>query len=118
MKIIDIARITHEVISAYSRTVGDNSQPLWDEAPQWQIDSAVNGVKAHLDNQHLTPEESHQNWLDIKLKDGWKYGAIKCVEKKEHPCMLPYNELPFEYRVKNTLFKQIINSLEPYRDSE
>lgn len=31
-----IARVCHEVNRAYCQALGDNSQPTWEEAPQWQ----------------------------------------------------------------------------------
>ena len=46
-----------------------------------------------------------------KEADGWKYGEVKDADKKEHPCMIPYEELPVEQRAKDYIFKQIVNSL-------
>src|SRR5437879_1359495 len=39
-----VAKICHEANRAYCETIGDNSQPTWEKAPQWQKDSAINGV--------------------------------------------------------------------------
>jgi hypothetical protein len=38
------ARAAHEANRAYCGALGDWSQPSWDAAPQWQKDSARNGV--------------------------------------------------------------------------
>jgi hypothetical protein len=62
-------------------------------------------IKASPDT---TPEDSHKNWLAHKVKDGWVYGPVKDVEKKEHPCMVPYEELPLEQRVKDYLFRAVV----------
>ena len=40
-----IARIAHEVNRVYCLTIGDKSQPRWEDAPQWQKESAINGVE-------------------------------------------------------------------------
>jgi hypothetical protein len=45
MNDIDIARVCHEVNRAYCTSLGDESQLPWDSAPQWQKDSAINGVR-------------------------------------------------------------------------
>lgn len=103
-----IARICHEVNRAYCNSIGDTSQPSWDEAPQWQKESAVNGVNFHLNND-TTPEQSHENWLKEKIATGWVYGPVKDPEKKEHPCMVPYDQLPLEQRTKDYLFKAIVD---------
>jgi hypothetical protein len=38
-------------------------------------------------------EESHINWMKFKQENGWKYGPVKSFEKKEHPDMVPYDQL-------------------------
>lgn len=43
-----IAKRAHEVNRAYCASIGDHSQPAWEDAPQWQKDSAIAGVRAHL----------------------------------------------------------------------
>ena len=105
-----IARIAHEVNRAYCQAIGDNSQPAWEEAPDWQKDSAINGVKAHLANPSMTPEQSHESWLAQKRAEGWSWGAVKDPNKKEHPCFIEYNRLPLEQRVKDYLFRGVVHA--------
>lgn len=107
--IYDIAKMCHEVNKIYCESIGDTSQPSWKDAPNWQKISAFNGVIFAINND-VSPEDSHKNWMDQKMKDGWKYGPIKDPEKKEHPCMVPYNELPKEQRIKDALFLAIVNA--------
>ena len=114
MKIEDIARICHEANQSLCITLGDLSQPSWDEAPEWQKSSAINGVKFHLDNPDATPEDSHNSWLAQKKAEGWKYGEIKDPERKEHPCFVPYDELPAEQQAKDYLFRGIIHALSKF----
>lgn len=107
----DIAKVSHEVNRAYCQSIGDDSQPEWDAAPDWQKDSAVNGVAAHLKDPSLTPEQSHQLWLNQKQNEGWVYGPVKDPEKKEHPCFVAYSQLPESQRSKDYLFRQVVHSL-------
>lgn len=106
-----IARVCHEVNKAYCESIGDFSQPNWDEAPEWQRSSAVNGVQFHLDNPDAPPSASHDSWLKQKEEEGWKYGPVKNHETKEHPCFVPYEQLPAEQKAKDFLFKQVVHSL-------
>ncbi len=106
-----MAQVAHETNRAYCRTIGDNSQPTWEDAPGWQKDSAVNGVEFHLDNPEAGCSASHESWLKEKESDGWKYGEVKDAEKKEHPCFVPYNELPDEQKVKDALFVGVVRAL-------
>lgn len=106
-----IARVTHEANRAYCISIGDNSQPSWDDAPQWQQDSALAGVAFHIHNPFATADMSHKQWLEIKIKEGWKYGPIKDAEKKEHPCCVAYEDLPIEQKRKDYLFIAIVHAL-------
>jgi len=38
----------------------------------------------------------HENWASDRIKQGWKYGAERNDDKKEHPCLIPYEDLPEE----------------------
>lgn len=106
-----IAHMAHEVNKIWCRLNGDLSQPDWEHAPDWQKQSAINGVNFHISNPNAKPEDSHINWLKEKEADGWKYGTVKNPETKEHPCFVPYNELPLNQRVKDALFISVVHSL-------
>lgn len=106
-----IARACHEVNRAYCTAIGDYSQPVWEDAEDWQKESAVLGVKAVIANPRGTPQDSHANWLAHKQAEGWVYGPKKDPAKKEHPCMVPYDQLPLEQRVKDYLFIAVVRTL-------
>lgn len=109
-----IAVLAHEVNRAYCLAIGDKSQKPWGKAPQWQKDSAMDGVRFHLKlleaGKKATPEQSHKNWLKQKIADGWKYGKVKDVVKKTHPCFRQYDKLPLEQRAKDFLFRSIVET--------
>lgn len=111
MLIVQIAAIAHETNREYCKSIGDASQPYWMDAPDWQKTSAINGVKFHLENPDAKPSASHENWLKEKYADGWKYGEVKDVDKKEHPCCVPFDELPAEQQIKDMLFTRIVDTL-------
>ena len=115
--ITEIAGVAHEINRAYCRALGDDSQPPWEDAPGWQRISAERGVEFHLLHPEATPERSHESWLDEKRADGWAYGPVKDPEKKEHPCFVPYDQLPLEQRVKDYLFKAVIDALRTHQNA-
>lgn len=114
VNIEQVARIAHETNRAYCESIGDNSQPKWEDAPQWQKDSAMNGVQFHearlACGQEPEPSASHNAWLDEKRAAGWKCGPVKDPEKKEHPCFVPYEQLPVEQRLKDYLFSAVVKA--------
>lgn len=113
MNIHDIARVAHQVNKGYCEAIGDMSQKDWEEAPDWQKQSAISGVVYVLANPDGTPEQAHEEWLRVKREDGWKYGPTKDLDKKEHPCMLPYDALGEQQKVKDFLFRAAVLALGP-----
>lgn len=111
MERIEIARICHEVNRAYCQALGDHSQLSWENAPQWQRDSALLGVALHQEKPHAGPQASHESWMAEKLASGWKYGPVKDPDLKEHPCLVPFDELPREQQAKDFLFRAVVHSL-------
>lgn len=106
-----IARVCHEVNRAYCISQGDLSQRHWDEAPDWQRQSAINGVRFALEHPDAKPSDSHDSWLAEKAADGWRYGPIKNPETKEHPCFISYSELPPAQKAKDYIFLGVVRAL-------
>jgi len=102
------ARAAHEANRAYCLALGDTSQPPWEQAPDWQRESALAGVVEALAGN--TPEQSHEGWTRRKLAEGWTYGPVKDPEVKRHPCLVPYADLPPEQRAKDTLFLAVVRA--------
>lgn len=84
------AKAAHEANRAYCEALGDFSQVPWEHAPDWQRDSAINGVRHIADNPN----------------DGWKYGPVK-----DHPCFGPYHELPEAQKMKDAIFVAVVRGV-------
>lgn len=105
-----IARICHETNKAYCDSIGDTSQKHWNEAEQWQRQSAIRGVQYAEGHMDAPASAQHDSWAADKLRDGWKFGEVKDADKKEHPCLVPYAKLPIEQRTKDHLFKAVVRA--------
>jgi hypothetical protein len=106
----EIAQVTHEANRVIQLIQGDPApSPHWDDAPPWQRDSAVDGVRNALDG--VTSEESHENWVKFKAELGWVYGEAKNEMAKTHPCLVSYAGLPPEQKIKDHLFLAIVKAL-------
>lgn len=109
MEAILIASVCHEANRAYCLAIGDTSQEPWTGAPEWQRQSAIEGVEkaqAGEDGAAL-----HESWCALKVRDGWVYGPEKNAEAKTHHCLVPYAELPAEQQRKDALFGAIVKAL-------
>jgi len=110
-RVIIIASICHEANKAWCAAHGDFTQKSWDEAEQWQRDSAISGVKFKIENPEAEDDAQHNAWMAEKIEQGWKFGEVKDAELKIHPCIVPFNELPLFQQKKDKLFCAIVEAL-------
>src|SRR4051812_43239486 len=99
-----IAQVCYEANRAYCLTIGDDSQPAWRDSADWQVRSVINGVQSIVDGNVTGPGASHLSWLAEKERDGWVYGPEKIPALKQHPCMVPFDQLPLDQQAKDVLF--------------
>ena len=44
--------------------------------------------------RELIAEHVHDLWSKQRISEGWTYGPKRDDDKKFHPCLLPYGDLP------------------------
>lgn len=51
----------------------------------------------------------HEVWSKNRMSEGWVYGPVRDDEKRETPCLVPYEELPEEEKAydRNTAFSTL-----------
>lgn len=42
----------------------------------------------------LMAENCHEEWASTRVKQGWTYGPERNDALKQHPCLVPYSDLP------------------------
>ncbi len=107
-----IARVVHEANRALQIEQADPTIPVsppWDEVDEETKRSAVEGVQGVLNGN--TPEQSHDQWCEFKTTNGWVLGPVKDEEKKEHPLLVRYHDLPVSQQFKDHLFVAIVRTL-------
>lgn len=104
-----IASVIHEANRQLRIMLGESPGPHWKEADPQLRETSVNGVEKAL--KGATPEELHEEWVRIKLSQGWTLGPMKDVKRKLHPCLIPYAELPPEQQLKDHLFHAMVEVL-------
>lgn len=57
----------------------------------------VDGIELPATLSELTERMArnvHEVWAAGRIAQGWSYGPERSDERLEHPCLLPYDELP------------------------
>lgn len=107
----DLAKAVVQINADYCAALGE--QPVyWEQTEPDVRVSILRGIASAL-RFNPTPEQNHQNFIDDRTRDGWTYGPEKNVELKQHPDLIPWEHLPADQKIKNTLFLSIINTLKP-----
>lgn len=112
MEAEQIARVAHEANRALQIEQAD---PTIAVGPSWPLlddetrASTIEGVEGVLDGN--TPEQSHDQWVRFKIDNGWTLGPVKDLGKKEHPLLVPYDELPHSQQDKDHLFVAVVEAL-------
>lgn len=106
-----IAAVCHENNRAYCEAIGDFTIKPWEQTDDGIKQNAFQGVMFRLTNPLSSPKEMHANWMKDKIRAGWVYGPVKDANLLTHPCIVAYDALPQEQRVKDNLFMATVDSL-------
>lgn len=113
LSIEEAAKLLHKNNRVFCAIFGDESHSNWGNLAQHMRDSIISGVKKFLENPEITPEQSHQAWVEWKQANGWVFGKQKDIEKKVHPNLVPFDKLPEMEQAKDRLFIGILKAIKP-----
>lgn len=112
MKPIEIAAVCHEANRELTRILKDVPlQAHWDECSEDMKASALVGVEWRINNPDAPASASHEVWVQERLSKGWILGPERSNEKKTHPALIPYAQLPPGVQLKDKVFVSIILAL-------
>ena len=98
------------IVQAAIREYTDS--PLCWDLPQWEwaranyvsTERLRHGMMLRDANGPGLPYDAARNmWLRQMEADGWRYGPVGSVENKEHPWMIPYEDLPVDEKIRHRL---------------
>jgi len=60
----------------------------------------------------LMARNNHELWASRRMAEGWTVGPRRDDEKRQHPCLVPYEELPeSEKEYDRVLVVQIVKTI-------
>ena len=104
-KSVFIAKAVHHVNNKICEINGEQALS-WEDLPTYMKDGLISAVEVNL-----PPREGHEAWMKNRLENGWTLGTVKDIEKKTSPCLIPYEELPYAQRIKDSVRQGIVEYL-------
>ena len=52
-----------------------------------------------MDLAELLAKNTHEVWAQERIAQGWRYGPARRDDTREHPCLIPYEDLPESEKV-------------------
>lgn len=56
--------------------------------------SRIKLTKSILQLTEVLARNAHEVWAAQRLADGWTFGPQRDDARKQHPCLIPYEQLP------------------------
>ena len=107
-----VAQVAHEANRAYQIVTGENQpDPRWEDYSPDGRALALRGIK--VAKSGVTPEQQHEHWLVSKASTGWVRGSVKDAVAKTHPCIVSYDDLSEQERIKDVLYGAVVRALCP-----
>ena len=95
-----IAYVASAANDALRDVTGQKRRPIFLHPDN--IERTIRGVTNTQMAPETTPEQSHEKWMADYLKTH---------KAEEHPCCVPYSQLPVEDKLKDELFLAIVRAL-------
>lgn len=107
-----IAHVAHAANSAFCEVHGD---PVisWADGRH----SSINSVEFLIANPDAPDSAFHDAWCSQKWADGWTYAPLRDNVLKQHPCLVPFSDLPPHQQAKDRLFQAIVRVLAASADT-
>lgn len=102
-----IASVAHSVQCGIDYAFGLPELHQWGlmgEVYKNQMKASVRAVLVH----DKSPKSLHDSWVKRLTQEGWVRGEVKDAEKKTHPLLVPFDELPIEWKLRLRQFRAAV----------
>jgi len=106
--VIRVAIACHDVGRTLATHTGRNELPFWGDLSESQRNLTLAWVKHRIAFPDSSVSEQHRLWCEATAKDGWTHGEAFSKEKKIHPLLVDFSNLPVEERYRFLFFGQTV----------
>lgn len=116
--LVDIAQECHTKNNELMMMNGEEQNGNWDSLDRHTKFINLKSVIKALENPDLTAKDMHDEWMNNKIADGWKFGDVKDPELKTHPLIIDYDLMKDVDKMKDQIFIDVCNKYREIYDSE
>jgi hypothetical protein len=84
--------------------VDEKFESISDNRKQYLYDN----IKAVIANPTITAKDMHDEWMRVRVEDGWTYSKTTDRNNKKHDCLVEYEVLDFKQKLKDHLVVETI----------
>lgn len=109
--VVKICRIVFAGANALRLELGQTSGLQWEQLPQRTRNEIEIGVRDIATRKAKVPADLHVTWRDAMRRDGWDFGLVRDAERRTHPAICAFDELPVMEQAKYQLFFTMTQTL-------
>ncbi len=106
-----IGRVVHEALSAWNVAHGQEAYAGWDTLDDEGKASTLESVSYVIAHPDIDAGTQHRQWMEQKEAAGWSYAPVRDNDKKHHPMMVAFEDLPEQEQRKDALLNAIVRAL-------
>ena len=107
--LLDIAQECHAKNNELMMMNGEEQRGSWGTLDRHTKFITLKSVIKALENPNLTAKEMHDEWMNNKIEDGWKFGDVKDAELKTHPLIIDFELMNDVDKMKDQNFIDVCN---------
>ena len=107
--LLDIAQECHAKNNELMMMNGEEQRGSWETLDRHTKFITLKSVIKALENPNLTAKEMHDEWMNNKIEDGWKFGDVKDAELKTHPLIIDFELMNDIDKMKDQNFIDVCN---------
>ena len=90
----------HQIITIMIDQTSNNYTPTPVETTNIQLPEELMALAEAIS------KNVHEVWAQNRINEGWTYGPVRDDQKRQTPCLVPYDQLPEEEKAydRNTAF--------------
>ena len=90
----------HQIITIMVDLISNNYTPTPVDTSNIQLPEELMALAEAIS------KNVHEVWAQNRIREGWTYGPVRDDQKRQTPCLVPYDQLPEEEKAydRNTAF--------------